>query len=166
MSDADKPAAACNVVRFGNLAKPPQAQGADVNRERASIDATGAVARLSLLGRLEYERARCKAAKELGCRVSFLDRVIENIREAVSQFKHELLNSYGAFRLRSFARDERVSYMGFHSGPTVTPAWQLASAQEVETGDTINLVLLADGNFTVARGRERASRRLTTSTPK
>ena len=156
MSDADKPAAAANIVAFGKLPNPSQSQ-TETNRKRASIDATRAVASLSLLGRLEYERARCKVARELGCRVSFLDRVIENIREAVSQFQRESIypESYG---LCSFARDERGEYIAVHDNSQVTPSWQLASAQKVATGETVNLVLLADGNFTIARGREHAKK--------
>jgi hypothetical protein len=67
------------VVKFPT---PPQGQAND-GRERTLVGATRAVAKLSLLGRLEYERARSKVAKELGCRVSFLDRVIASIHEAV-----------------------------------------------------------------------------------
>jgi hypothetical protein len=113
MSTADKPAAVSNVV---GLAKSQQAQDADVNRERASIDATRAVARLSLLGRLEYERARSKAAKELGCRVSFLDRVIASIHEAVWRFQND-------HSLCSFARGkgEKLVDLRMAEGEAVTP---------------------------------------------
>jgi hypothetical protein len=148
MTDADKQTDAGNVVRFGNLAKPPQAQGADVNRERASIDATRAVARLSLLGRLEYERARSKAAKELGCRVSFLDRVIASIHEAVGNFQRD-------YTLCSFARGEgeKLVYLRrLTKEEADTPSGRLAGAKDVKTGQQTDLLLLADGDFTIVRG--------------
>jgi hypothetical protein len=39
-----------------------------------------AIARLAALSDLDYERSRITAAKQLGCRVSWLDRKIEHIR--------------------------------------------------------------------------------------
>jgi hypothetical protein len=132
-------------VPFGKLPKP-QVQGADVKRERTFLDATRAVAKLSQLGRLEYERVRSKAAKELGCRVSFLDRVLQKVHKEVSNFKHD-------YHLRSFAREEGERLINLLAeDSTVTPAWRVAKAVIIKTGEKTDLLLLADGNFTVKRG--------------
>ena len=133
-----------DIVKFP---QPTQGQTGD-DRNRAFLDATRAVAKLSLLGRLEYERVRCKAAKELGCRVSFLDRVIEKIHEEVSRFKHD-------YRL-SFAREEGECLISLYEDEsTATPSWRLARAKRTKDANTeepVSLLLLADGNFTVLRG--------------
>jgi hypothetical protein len=84
---------------MADIVKLPKRSKGQTSGEQPLIDATRVVAKLSLLGRLEYERVRCKAAKELGCRVSFLDGVLENIHQEISTFKHD-------HRLRSFAREE------------------------------------------------------------
>jgi hypothetical protein len=140
-----------NVVPFGKLPKP-QAKGADVKRERTFLDATRAVAKLSQLGRLEYERVRSKAAKELVCRVSFLDRVLENVHKEVSNFKHD-------YHLRSFAREEGERLIGCRvDDSTVTPSWRVAKAENIKTGELTELLLLADGNFTVVRGIPRVEK--------
>jgi hypothetical protein len=133
-----------DVLRFP---KPIQSQTKNSDeRKRDSIDATRVVAKLSQLGRLEYERVRCKAAKELGCRVSFLDRVIENINETVQLFKND-------YHLRSFAREDGERLISFLADDSaVTPAWRVAKAEIIKTGEKTDLLLLADGNFTVKRG--------------
>jgi hypothetical protein len=151
MSDADKPTDAANIVAFG---KPPtpQTQADHVKRERAFIDTTRAVAKLAQLSRLEYERARSKAAKEIGCRVSFLDRVIANIHEAIQRLKND-------YDMRSFAREHGERLVNLHvDDNTATPAWQLATAEDIKTGVKDSLLLLADGNFTVKRGVPRVKK--------
>jgi hypothetical protein len=150
MSDAAKQTDDANVVPFGKPPKP-QTQGDHV-RERTFLDTTRAVAKLSQLSRLEYERVRYKAAKELGCRVSFLDRVIENIHEAIQLLKND-------YHLRSFAREDGERLIRFRvDDSTVTLSWRVAKAENIKTGEPTELILLADGNFTLVRGVPRAEK--------
>jgi hypothetical protein len=143
--DAAKQTDDANVVAFVNPPKP-QAQGDHVKRERTFLDTTRAVAKLSQLSRIEYERVRYKAAKELGCRVSFLDRVIENIHEAIRLLKND-------YHLRSFAREDGERLIRFRvDDSTVTHSWRVAKAEDIKTGEPAELLLLADGDFTVVRG--------------
>jgi hypothetical protein len=142
-----------DIVKFPKAPQGRTENGDD--RKRASLDATRAVAKLSQLGRLEYERVRCKAAKEIGCRVSFLDRVIENIHEAIQLFKNDYL-------LRSFAREDGELLIGCRvDDSTVTPSWRVAKAENIKTRELTELLLLSDGNFTVVRGVPRVEKTAT-----
>lgn len=76
-----------NVVQ---LQAPAGATGQERQREadRAKLlNDTRHIVRAALLSSIEYERHRLKIAKELGLRVVFLDRKVDDIRVAISGFR-------------------------------------------------------------------------------
>jgi hypothetical protein len=98
------------------------------------------LARLGALPALEYERVRVPAAKELKCRVSWLDKVIENIHVEAAKFadfppaKDEKTSVGHPIK---FIRDDGSEVMSF----------LVVSAHK--NGQDRHIVVLADGNATV-----------------
>jgi hypothetical protein len=125
--------------------------------EEVAVDAVRILARIATLDLLGYERARSRAAKELGCRLSFLDRNVARIRDEIQSFKKYVQSE----------NEQRVGNMinvNMNDG-TVVQGLCLASGQEWDDrGVTLPLaigfgegaelrevclILLADNNFTV-----------------
>ena len=97
------------------------------------------LAMLSALPALEYERTRVQAAKELKCRVSWLDKIIEGIREKAAAIAHcppakDGRNSVG-YPI-NFVYNDGTEVMGF-----------LVAACHYNGKDR-HIIVLADGNAT------------------
>jgi hypothetical protein len=104
------------------------------------------IARLCVMPALAYERERAKAAKQLGCRVSFLDQKVEQARERIARFRAD------TEILCTNARVGECIDFQINDGSFV-PSWCLASGER-RWGEQTNLLLLADGNATIERGYE------------
>jgi hypothetical protein len=134
--------------RKRNAGKPSPERQAEADAARAVSEARE-LARLGCLNALDYERDRVTAAKKLGVRVAFLDSIIGRIRRDIAAFKGDYKVSH---------TDARVGKcIDFHNsqGQVIT-SWCIASGQfrwHPDEGKDANLVLLADGNATVVRGR-------------
>jgi hypothetical protein len=108
------------------------------------------IAALCLMPALAYERERVKAAKKLGCRVSFLDQKVEQVRTAIAQFRadREILCTNSRV---GWCIDFKIDDASF------VPSWCLASGEKrwgERKGQETNLLILADGNATIVRGSE------------
>jgi hypothetical protein len=81
MTDTDPPPhhGDNNVIPIRPAKPSPEGWG---QREQEAL----LLARLAAMPQLEYERARLAAARELKCRVSWLDRKIEFIRNARASY--------------------------------------------------------------------------------
>lgn len=73
-----------NVV---NLPAPKAGAGDELAAQNRALAEAAEIARLALLPTLDYERARLKAAKEMGCRPSVLDHMIDRLRRAIWEFR-------------------------------------------------------------------------------
>jgi hypothetical protein len=95
------------------------------------------LARLAAMPLLEYERTRLAGARELKCRVSWLDRLVENIR-----FQAAMLASLPP------AQDGRTNVGTpinfFHDNGKEVLGFLVASAHQ--SGKDRHLLVLADGN--------------------
>jgi hypothetical protein len=97
------------------------------------------LARLAAMPMFDYERIRLRAAKELKCRVSWLDKTVESIRFKAAAFANFPPAKDGRNEVgtpRNFFRDD---------GSSVT-AFLVASAHK--DGQDSRLIVLADGNAT------------------
>jgi hypothetical protein len=100
------------------------------------------LARLGAMTGLEYERARVSAAKQLGCRVSWLDQKIEIIRNEADAVKHWPPPADRRVEVGTpipFWPERGESIMGF----------LVAAAHRA--GRDAHVLVLADGNGTVLR---------------
>jgi hypothetical protein len=114
--------------------------------QRTAVDAARVLAELAALDLLGYQRARIRAAKELGCRSSFLDCHVKRIREEVLSFK----------RYTEGGNEYAGSIVDVNIGNgTVRKGLCLASGREWPDYHEVLLVLVDDGNFTVTRARPR-----------
>ena len=114
----------------------------DDGSDRTSIDSARVVAKLGVMNAMDYERTRMQAAKDLGCRVSFLDRLVKRVRESIQGFK--------ASHWKNFHLEPEPVCTNFHENDgTVIPAWRIARSVEKNPLDIASLVLLSDGNFTI-----------------
>ena len=108
------------------------------------LGATRLVAKLARLSLLDYERDRLAAAKELGCRVSFLDSHVAEVRCRIESFSYRVPGSE--------ERNEIINVQT-KSGVVMT-GWALAIGykkkfQDDNHGERSYLVLMADGSFSL-----------------
>jgi hypothetical protein len=109
------------------------------------------LARLAAMPQLEYERARLAAARELKCRVSWLDRKIDLIRSAIASYQGPLPS----------AKD------GSAAGDPITfwpdrgqPLLGFVTATVHRYGRDGHLLVLADGNGTVVQSTPLSAEKL------
>jgi hypothetical protein len=109
------------------------------------------IARLGAMSILEYERVRIRAAKELKCRVSWLDKTIERVRASA-----QTLDGYPP------AKDGRthagcpISFID--NGGSQIMGFLVRSAHQ--GGQDRHLIVLADGNATVINSVPLSEKRL------
>jgi hypothetical protein len=107
------------------------------------------IARLSVMPALEYERTRSAAARQLKCRVSWLDHVIDGIRCRIAEFAHMLP-----------PKDGRASVgtpVNFHEDGERYVGFLVAAAHR--HGQDHQLLVLADDNVSVVEVFLRADQR-------
>jgi hypothetical protein len=135
-----------NVVPLRPAAPSPEGWG---KREQEALT----IARLGALPELEYERCRLSAARGLGCRVTWLDRVIGRLRGTIEKYKQIPPARDGK------AVGEGITFWPERGPPIIgfvvtTAHWQ---------GRDWHYLVLADGNGSVVRstpmsGEELAAR--------
>jgi hypothetical protein len=121
-----------SVVRLRNIRRSPE--GWSQREHEAQL-----IAKLSLMPALEYERARNAAARQLKCRVVWLDHTVEAIRARIAEFAHLLPPKDGRTAVGTpiIFHDEGKRHVGF----------LIAAARR--HGQDHHLLVLADGNATV-----------------
>jgi hypothetical protein len=97
------------------------------------------LARLSRMPELDYDRARTAAARALKCRVSWLDRKIQELRIEIAKFEHFPPSDDGVRpgTAINFIHNDGSDVLGF----------VIATANRY--GKNRHLLVLADGNGTV-----------------
>src|SRR5262249_25133033 len=115
------------------------------------------IARLSILDEVEYERARCEAAKKLGVRISFLDKMVERIKGRIRDFEaaHVVAPSNSLKGVTFHPYDARVTagVILRRSRHQPTRKWNPESRSYDETpGALVDLIMLADGFCTIVNG--------------
>jgi hypothetical protein len=98
------------------------------------------IAKLAALPQLEYERARDGAAKKLRCRVTWLDRIIRDIRSKATRYPAWMPNITGNYRV-----GDPVTVSGRRNG-SLTLGFIVATMHS-HSEDQL-LVVLADGDAT------------------
>jgi hypothetical protein len=140
-----------NVVNFPTRATDGTNQQQQKTAEQIkAVQEAKFIAELCLMPALAYERNRTKAAKKLGCRVSFLDSRVEQARQAIAVFRVD--QEIFCTNSRAGSCIDFQSYDG-----SFVSSWCLASGEKRwgdYKGQETNLLLLADGNATVVRGCE------------
>jgi hypothetical protein len=132
-----------NVVPFTHVKLSPEGWG------QRAYEAL-LIARLAAMSQLEYERARIWVAKELGCRVSWLDRTISGIwgKTACCQHLPPSKDGRKVGDAIDFWPDRGPPILGF------------ITATESQDGKDWHYLVLADGNGTCVRStpisKERA----------
>jgi hypothetical protein len=99
------------------------------------------LARLGAMPELEYERARIAAAKELKCRISWLDRKVEAIRAQIAAKFKDLPPAKDG----RTAVGEPINFF-YNNGSFVIGFLTAAVSRR---GQDWHLLVLADGNCTV-----------------
>jgi hypothetical protein len=134
---------------------------ARVEGDRKRLEDAQAVVKLAAMETLAYERARVEAAKKLGIRVTFLDRLVGEIRQR-----------RGGFRIRHMVDEDRagatihftfankasegktIEGVVISSGTSIVVQWDVKANRYCDkpSGEMHYLILLADGNCTIIDG--------------
>jgi hypothetical protein len=132
-----------NVITIRPAKPSPEGWG---QREQEAL----LIARLAAMPLLEYERARLAAAKELKCRVSWLDRKIEFIRCQLAEYRELPPARDGRTKV-----GEAITFWPDRGPPVIG----FVTATAHRNGKDSHFLVLADGNGTCVRSTSLSAER-------